>query len=215
MLPLPADLPSKPPRALTKHHIGEIATQTTGIEDYPHEGPKSTKNRKRGSAMQGWSNPQESPEPPELPESSEPPEPSELPELPGDNIFIDFEKVAKKRPDANCVFLLWGSGNSGNSENSGKFTAWAVDVPITDAESEHEIFALLAKQYATQLGFLRRCLSFQRFSRLRPVTVCSNQFVACLSVLNRGIVPIYQPLFKKILSPRWTFGPGQTPQDLL
>ncbi|CAN9408263.1 unnamed protein product [Alternaria sp. RS040] len=72
--------------------------------------------------------------------------------------------------DASCVFLLWGSGNSGNSENSGKFITWAMDVPITDAESEHEIFALLAKQYATRLGFLRRCLSFRRFSRLRPVT---------------------------------------------
>lgn len=194
MLPLPADLPSKPPRALTKHHIGEIATQTTGIEDYPHEGPKSTKNRKRGSAMQGWSNPQESPEPPELPESSEPPEPSELPELPGDNIFIDFEKVAEKRPNASCVFLLWGSGNSGNSgnsENSGKFTTWAMDVPITDAENEHEIFASLAKQYTTRLGFLQRYLSFRRFSRLRPVAVCSNHLAVYPSVLNLSIVPIH------------------------
>jgi hypothetical protein len=183
MSPLPADLPSKPERAYTKPHVGEVTTKTTRYKNC----------RYRGKAHDCLPKPQESPEPSE---------PSELPELPGDSISIQDQKVAKKRPDANCVFLLWGSGNSGNSENSGKFTAWAVDVPITDAESEHEIFALLAKQYATQLGFLRRCLSFQRFSRLRPVTVRSNHFVAYLSVLNRSIVPIYQPLFKKILSPR-------------
>ncbi|CAN9397224.1 unnamed protein product [Alternaria alternata] len=163
MLPLPADLPSVPERALTKVHIGEISTKTTRYKN----------RRYRGKAHDCLPKPQESPEPQEPPEPSEPPETSELcelPKLPEDSIFIQDQKVAKKRPDANCVFLLWGSGNSGNSENSGKFTAWAVDVPITDAESEHEIFALLAKQYATRLGFLRRCLSFQKFSRLRPVT---------------------------------------------
>ena len=104
--------------------------------------------------------------------------------------------------DASCVFLLWGSGNSGNSENSGKFTTWAMDVPITDAKSEHEIFALLAKQYATRLGFLRRCLSFRRFSRLRPVTVCSNHLAAYPSVLNLSIVSIHWRFFNEILSPR-------------
>lgn len=175
MLPLPADLPSKPERALTKVHMGEISTKTT----------RYINRRYRGKAHDCLPKAQESPEPPK------PSELCELPKLPGDNIFVQDQKVAKKRPDANCVFLLWGSGNSGNAENSGKFTAWAVDVPITDAESEHEIFALLAKQYATRLGFLRRCLSLQKFSRLRPVTVCSNHFVAYPTVLNLSIVPIH------------------------
>ncbi|CAN9328424.1 unnamed protein product [Alternaria alternata] len=125
MLPLPADLPSVPERALTKVHIGEISTKTTRYKN----------RRYRGKAHDCLPEPQEPQEPPE---PSEPPETSELcelPKLPGDNILIQNQKVAKKRPDANCVFLLWGSGNSGNSENSGKFTAWAVDVPITDAET--------------------------------------------------------------------------------
>jgi hypothetical protein len=196
MLPLPADLPSKPERAYIKPHRGEVATETNIYKNYPYRGTKSPQNRKQRKAHNWLPKPQESPKPPE------PSELCKLPKLPGDNTFIQDQKVAKKRPDVNYIFLLWGSGNSGNSENSGRFTAWAVDVPITDAENEHEIFALLAKQYATRLGFLRRCLSFQRFSRLRPVTVCSNHFVAYLSVLNRSIVPIYQPLFKKILSPR-------------
>jgi hypothetical protein len=151
MLPLPADLPSKPERALTKLPIGEIATVTTGYENYPHRGPQSRKKRKRPKAMHDC-----------LPKN-----------------------------DASCVFLLWGSGNYGNSENSGKFKTWAMDVPITDAKSDHEIFTSLAKQYATRLGFLRRCLSFRRFSRLRPVAVCSNHLAVYPSVLNLSIVPIH------------------------
>jgi hypothetical protein len=88
-----------------------------------------------------------------------------------DNIFIHFQNAAERRDGASCVFLLWGSENSESS------TTWAVDVPIADHENEEEIFRLLAKQYAKELGFLRRYLTFRKFSRLRPVTVCSNHAV--------------------------------------
>jgi hypothetical protein len=94
--------------------------------------------------------------------------PSKLPE---DPIFTYFQEETEKKDGASCVFLLWGS------ENSESFTTWAVDVPITDVENEHEIFDSLAKKYDKELGFLRRCLSFRKFSRLKPVTVRSHHLI--------------------------------------
>jgi hypothetical protein len=119
--------------------------------------------------------------------------PSKLPE---DPIFTYFQEETEKKDGASCVFLLWGS------ENSESFTTWAVDVPITDVESEHVIFDSLAKRYYEELGLLRRCLAFRKFSRLKPVTVCSHRIIACLPVLRLNIVPIDLPFLKKILSLR-------------
>lgn len=75
--------------------------------------------------------------------------------LPKDPIFTYFQAETEKKDGESCVFLLW------SSENSEIFTTWAVDVPITDVECEHDIFDSLAKRYYEELGLLRRCLSFQ------------------------------------------------------
>ena len=91
-----------------------------------------------------------------------------------DPIFAYFEEEAEKKDGASCVFLIWGSGNSES------FKTWAVDVLVTDVENEHDIFDSLATRYYKELGLLQRCLSFRRFSRLKPVTVFSHRFIACL-----------------------------------
>lgn len=74
--------------------------------------------------------------------------------LPKDPIFTYFQEETEKKDGASCVFLLW------SSENSEIFTTWAVDVPMTDVEFEHDIFDSLAKRYHEELSLLRRCLSF-------------------------------------------------------
>jgi hypothetical protein len=117
--------------------------------------------------------------------------PSKLPE---DPIFTYFQEETEKKDGASCVFLLWGS------ENSESFRTWAVDVPITVVEDEHNIFDSLAKRYYEELGLIRRWLSFRKFSRLKPVTVCFHGLTACLPVLRSDIVPIDLPFLKKILS---------------
>lgn len=126
-----------------------------------------------------------------------------------DSIFTYFQEETEKKDGASCVFLLWGSENSESSRT------WAVDVPITDIENEYEIFDSLKKKYVEELGLLRRCLSFRRFSRIKPVTVCSHRLTACLPVLKLNIVPVDLPFLKKILSLRWAYRPGQPPQELL
>jgi hypothetical protein len=98
--------------------------------------------------------------------------------LPGDPVFTYFQEETEKKDGASCVFLLWGS------ENSESFSTWAVDVPVTDIESEHDIFGLLAKRYYEELGLLRKYLSFRKFNRIKPVTVCSHRLIAFLPVLK-------------------------------
>ena len=125
------------------------------------------------------------------------------------SIFTYFQEETEKKDGASCVFLLWGSENSESSRT------WAVDVPITDIENEYEIFDSLKKKYVEELGLLRRCLSFRRFSRIKPVTVCSHRLTACLPVLKLNIVPVDLPFLKKILSLRGTSRPEQPSQELL
>jgi hypothetical protein len=149
----------------------------TGFQPDLHNGLKKSKKRR-------WAMPDVLPRP-------SLPKPSKLPE---DPIFTYFQKKTEEKDGANCVFLLWGS------ENSESFTTWAVDIPTTDVESEHEIFDSLAKKYNEELGLLRRCLSFRKFSRLKPVTVCSHLLIACLPVLKLNIVPVHLPFLKQILS---------------
>jgi hypothetical protein len=180
MSSLLADLPSQPERARLK--LSEnIALGATGSQPVLHNGLKRPKKRIWRRAMHEV-----------LPKPSLP-EPSKLPE---DPIFSYFQEEAEKRDGASCVFLLWGS------ENSESFTTWAVDVPITDVEDEHEIFDSLAKKYDEELGLLRRCLSFRKFSRIKPITVCSHRLIAWLPVLKLNIVPIDLPFLEKILSLR-------------
>ncbi|KAI1556442.1 hypothetical protein PtrEW4_012148, partial [Pyrenophora tritici-repentis] len=138
-----ADPPPRPERARVKHS-NNTAVEATGFQPVPHNSLKNSKSRRRPRAMHEV-----------LPKLSK---------LSEDSIFTYFQEKTEKKDGASCVFLLWGS------ENSESFTTWAVDVPITDLESEHEIFALLAKKYDKELGPLRRCLSFRKFSRLKPVT---------------------------------------------
>ena len=168
-------LPSRPERARVKHSE-KIAVGATGFQPVLQNGPKKSKKRTRQRAMHGVLL-----------------KPSKLPE---DPIFTYFQEETEKKDGASCVFLLWGS------ENSESFTTWAVDVPITNVENEHDIFDSLAKRYYEELGLLRRCLSFRKFSRLKPVTVCSHHLIACLPVLRFNIVPIDLPFLKKILSLR-------------
>jgi hypothetical protein len=157
MLPL-SDFPSRPESALVRNS----ENTTTGFQSASfsrgnpqtnqpalYKGLKRRNNKNRPRAVHNF--------------------PAKPPELPEDSIFIHFQKEAKK-DGASCVFLLWGSENSESS------TTWAVDVPITDLESEDKVFKLLAEQYAAELGFWRRYLSFRKFSRLKPVTVCSILF---------------------------------------
>jgi hypothetical protein len=173
-------LPSQPERARVKHSE-KIAVGATGFQPVLQNGSKKSKKRTRQRAMHGAL----------LKPSSL--KPSKLPE---DHIFTYFQEEAEKKDGASCVFLLWGS------ENSESFTTQAVDVPTTDVESEHDIFDSLAKRYYEELGLLRRCLSFRKFSRLKPVTVCSHRLIACLPVLRLSIDPIDLPFLKKILSLR-------------
>lgn len=173
-------LPSRPERARVTHS-GRTVAGATGFQPVLQNGPKKPKKRTRQRAMHV-----------DLLEPSLP-KPSKLPE---DPIFTYFEQETEKKDGASCVFLLWGSANSESS------TTWAVDVPITNVESEHDIFDSLAKRYYEELGLLRRCLSFRKFSRLKPVTVCYDRLIACLPVLTLSIVPIDLPFLKEVLSLR-------------
>jgi hypothetical protein len=173
MSPLSPDLPSRPESAHNKY-TENVASEATGFQNTSYQGLKSQKNRRRPRATHDIL-----PKPPESPKNV---------------IFTHFQKKAEEKENVHCVFLLWGS------ENSEISTTWAVDVPIADPMNEDEVFASLAKQYATELGFLRRFLSFRKFSKLRPVTVCFNHIVAYLSVLKSDIVPVDQPFLKQILS---------------
>jgi hypothetical protein len=168
-----AGLLPPPQRAFIKPSTEDIATEATGTQIASNNGRKSPRNRRPRPAH------------PILPKP---------PELPEDNIFTHFQKEADRKDGASCVFLLWGS------TDSERFPTWAIDVPIADSKSEDEIFTSLAKQYAEELGFWRRYLTFRKFSRLRPVTVCSSHVVACLYMLKSSIVSIDQPFFSEIFS---------------
>lgn len=172
------DLLSQPERAHIKH-TEKVAVEATGFQPVLHNSLKKTKQRRRV-----------------MHEDLLKPTLSKASKLPEDPIFTYFQEEAAKKDGASCVFLLWGS------ENSESLTTWAVDVPITDVESEHEIFNSLAKKYYEELGLLRRCLSFRKFSRLKPVTVCSHRLITCLPVLKLNIVPIDLPFLKQIFGLR-------------
>jgi hypothetical protein len=141
------DLLSRPESAHVRPSENR-AMEATGCRPAPRPSGKYLKNRRQSRLMFDIIR-----------------QPSESPE---DHVFAHFQREAERKEGANCVFLLWGS------ENSGTFTTWAVDVPITDLESEDKIFTLLAEKYATERGFLQRCLCFRKFGRLKPVTVCPN-----------------------------------------
>ncbi|XPS98295.1 hypothetical protein M3J09_007503 [Ascochyta lentis] len=162
-------LPSRPESARVIHSE-KIVAGATGFQPVLQNGPKKPKKRTRQRVVHV-----------DLLEPSLP-KPSKLRE---DPIFIYFQEETEKKDGASCVFLLWGS------ENSESFTTWAVDVPITNVESEHDIFDSFAKRYYEELGLLRRCLSFRKFSRLKPVTfrlICrsSKRFLAFVEPLGLG-----------------------------
>ncbi|KAH6637809.1 hypothetical protein C7974DRAFT_374445 [Boeremia exigua] len=162
-----AHLPSRPERARVKHSEN-IALEATGFQPALQSGLKKPKKRTRRRAMH------------EVSLKSSLPMPSKLSE---DPIFTYFQEETEKKDGASCVFLLWGS------ENSESFTTWAVDVPITDVESEQDIFDSLAKRYHKELGLLRRCFSFRKFNRLRPATfrfICrsSKKFLVFVEPLD-------------------------------
>jgi hypothetical protein len=156
------DLPSRPESARVKYSE-KIAVGATGFEPLLYNGLKKSEKKRRQ-----WA----------IPETSLKPSLLKLPNLPKESIFTYFQEENEKKDGASCVFLLWGS------ENSESFRTWAVDVPITDVENEYEIFDSLKKKYNEELGLLRRCLSFRKFSRIKPVTVCSHDLIACLHVLK-------------------------------
>jgi hypothetical protein len=156
------DLPSRPERARVKHSEN-IAVGATGFQPVLQNGLKKSKERRRQQAMH---------------EVLRKPSLSKPSNLPKDSIFTYFQEETEKKDGASCVFLLWGS------KNSESFRTWAVDVPITDVDNEYEIFDSLKKKYDEELGLLRRCLSFRKFSKIKPVTVCSHRLLACLSILK-------------------------------
>ncbi|KAF2263256.1 hypothetical protein CC78DRAFT_581657 [Lojkania enalia] len=161
----PVNLLLRPEKARIKHPE-KTAVESTGSQPVLHNGLKKSKKRRRAMHKVLLK--------PSLPK------PSKLPE---DPIFTYFQEETEKKDGASCVFLLWGS------KNSESFTTWAVDIPVTDVESEHEIFDSLARKYVEELGLLRRCLSFRKFSRLKPVTfrlICrsSNRFLAFVEPLD-------------------------------
>lgn len=131
-------LPTRPERARVKHSE-KIAVGATGFQPVLQYSLKRSKERTRKWAMQGISLK------PSLLNPSK---------LPKDPIFTYFQEETEKKDGASCVFLLR------SSENSEIFTTWAVDVPMTDVEFEHDIFDSLAKRYHEELSLLRRCLSF-------------------------------------------------------
>lgn len=151
------DLPSPPATARIKHSKN-TTVEASGFRLPLHKSLKDSKNRKRPRASHDIT-----------------PKPREAP---GDPIITYFQDRAEREDSACCVFLLWGS------ENSERFTTWATDVLIASLEDEDEIFALLAKQYAKELGFWKTWLSFRKFSKLKPVTVrhCNLMGVVCLIV---------------------------------
>lgn len=154
------DILSRPERACVKHSE-EVAVEKTGFQPVLHNSQKKFKKRRRATH--------------EVLRNLSLSKPSPLPE---DHIFTYFRKRAEEEDGASCVFLLYGSDNSESSKT------WAVDVPITELENEHEIFNSLAKKYDKELGLLRRCLSFRKFSKLKPVTVYYHRLIAYLPVLK-------------------------------
>jgi hypothetical protein len=178
-----ADIPPPPQRAWIKPYTEDIATEVTGTQTASNNGRTSPRNRRPRPAHPILLKP---------------------PDLPKDNMFTHFQKEADRQDGASCVFLLWGSADSE------RFPTWAIDIPIADPKSEDEIFASLAKRYAEELGFWRRYLTFRKFSRLIPVTVCSSHVVAYSYMLKSSIVSIDQPFFSEILSLHQTFGPVKT-----
>jgi hypothetical protein len=184
----PVELPSRPESARVKS-TASLGNESTGFQPAPHISRRDFKNRRRPRAAHKIvQKPQDSPE---------------------DPVFTHFRKIAEKKEDASCVFLLW------SSENSESSTTWAVDVPTTNIESEDRIFTLLAKRYATERGFLRSYLSFRKFSRLKPVTVRYNQLIVCLSILTLSIVSVHLSFLGKVPSFHRTYKRGQLSQDLL
>ena len=166
------DFPSRPERARVKHSEA-VAAGVTGFQPVRDTEFKKYKERSRQKARYEVL----------LKRSS-----SKTSELTDDPIFTHFQEETEKKDGASCVFLLWGS------ENSEDFKTWAVDVPITDVETyEDEIFKLLKEKYNKELGFLRISHAFQRFRRLKPVTVCPYRLVVCLLVLRLDIVSVDLP----------------------
>lgn len=174
------DLPSRPERARIKQSE-KTAIEATGFQPILQNRLKKFKKRRRQQPIH---------------EASRKPSSPELSNLPKDSIFTHFHEKTEEKDGASCVFLLWGS------EHSESFKTWAVDVPIADVEDEYEIFKSLRKTYDEELGLPRRCLSFRKFSRLKPVTVCSYRLMAYLPVLRLNIVPIDLSSLQKILSLR-------------
>ncbi|KAF5845595.1 hypothetical protein GGP41_009380 [Bipolaris sorokiniana] len=161
------DLPPRPERARVKHSE-EIAVGATGFQSVLHNNLKKSKERKRQQAMH---------------EVLQKPSLSEPSNLPKDSIFTYFQEETEKKDGASCVFLLWGS------EHSESFKTWAIDVAITDVEDEYEIFKSLKKKYDEEVGLLKRCFSFRKISRLKPVTfrlIChpSKRFLAFVEPLD-------------------------------
>ncbi|CAN9451614.1 unnamed protein product [Alternaria alternata] len=145
-----ADIPPPPQRAWVKSYTEDIAAEATRTQIASNNGRKSPRNRRPRPAHPVLLKP---------------------PELSGDNVFTHFQKEADRKDGASCVFLLWGSADSE------RFPTWAIDVPIADPKSEDEIFALLAKRYAEEIGFWRRHLTFRKFSRLKPVTESTDVYI--------------------------------------
>jgi hypothetical protein len=126
------------------------------------------------------------------------------------NALLDyFEEESYRKEDASCVFLLWGSRDSERSPT------WAVDVQITDVESEGEIFQTLAQQYSTELGFLRRNFSLREFDKLELVTVCILWLSLRVFLLTFSLVPHDTALVQEDICFYGTFGSSQIPCKIL
>jgi hypothetical protein len=147
------DLPSQPEIVHHRKPPQDVVLEATGFQRTPYTSKMLRNNRTPTREVQ-YSMPKKS----ESHESS---------------LLTHFQKEAERQESASCVFLLWGSEDSESS------TTWAVDVPTTDLESEDKIFQRLAERYAAERGFLRKWFSFRGFSRLKPVTVCSDLLHVC------------------------------------
>jgi hypothetical protein len=197
MSAIPSNLPSRPNSVLLKLPKSHTS-RSTGFEPVVFETTKYRKSRSRFNMMYD-----------SVPKTVSKTVP-ETAEIKAPNALLDyFEQESYRKEDASCVFLLWGSRDSERSPT------WAVDVQITDVESEGEIFQTLARQYSTELGFLRRNFSLREFDKLELVTVCILWLSLRVFRLTFSLVPHDTALVQEDICFYGTFGSSQIPCKLL
>jgi hypothetical protein len=132
----------RPPKDIHVRSSRDLNVGSTGLEPSSYLGRSALRNRRR-----------------KHPEHNIPPI------KPTDKLFAYFGKKAEAHSDSQCVFLLWGS------EDSGKSATWAIDARISDSDAEETAFRELKEAYYAKRGRWRKYLSLRDVSQVIPVKV--------------------------------------------